>query len=264
LLPPWPAWTAPAALFSAFAIAIVGGLVVELIGHAFGASLRHPTPAVNIAATIVQDASFVAAALLFAARGGPVVPAQFGLRRTPLRPAVGWVLGGYAVFFLLSAIWAALVNSHERDQLPSNLGVHSSTAALVGVCVLVTVIAPIAEELLFRGYIFTALRTWRGPWVAGVLTGLVFGGIHAVGTPVVFLAPLALLGFLLCVLRWKTGSLLPCLAVHALNNAVAFGVGEVHWNGWQTLLLIAGAIAAVLLATWPFLGSRDRPQVSWA
>jgi membrane protease YdiL (CAAX protease family) len=259
-LPPWPAWTAVAALFTAFAIAIVGGLVVAIVGHAFGSSLQHPTPAVNIAATIVQDVSFVVAALLFAHQAGRLVPAQFGVRRTPLRPALRWVAGAYVAFFVASGVWAALVHTHERDQLPKDLGVHQSTVALVAVCVLVTVIAPIAEEFLFRGYIFTALRTWRGPWPAAVLTGLVFGAIHVASAPVVFLAPLALLGFLLCVVRWKTASLLPCFAIHALNNAIAFAVGEAHWNAWQTLLLIVGAVTVVLLATVPFLGAPSRPS----
>jgi membrane protease YdiL (CAAX protease family) len=263
-LPPWPPWSAAIVLFASFAIAVVGGLVVTLVGHAFGGSLEHPPPAVNIAATVVQDVSFVTAALLLAHRFGPLVPAQFGLRRTPLRPAIRWVLGSWLAFFALSGVWAALVNTHERDQLPKDLGVETSTVALVAVCVLVTVIAPLAEEFLFRGYMFTALRRWRGPWVAAALTGLVFGAIHVASAPVVFLAPLALLGFLLCVVRWKTRSLLPCFAIHALNNSIAFAVGEAHWNAWQTLLLIAGAVGAVLLATLPFLGPRGRPRDAWA
>ncbi len=261
-MPPWPAWSAPSAFLAAFAIAIVGGLVVAIVGGIFGASLQHPTPAVNIAATIVQDAAFVLAPLLFAWHFGSVLPAQFGLRRTPLWPALGWMALTLLAFYVLSGVWASVVHINERDQLPDDLGVHSSTVALVAVCVLVTVIAPIAEEFLFRGYIFTALRSWRGPWVAAVLTGLVFGGIHVASAPVVFLVPLALLGFLLCLLRWKTRSLLPCIAVHSLNNAIAFAVNEVHWTAGQTVLLIIGADLVVLLAALPFLrGSADRDVV---
>jgi uncharacterized protein len=253
-LPSWPAWSAPAAILAAFLMAIMGGVVVAIAGGLLGASLDHPTPAVNIAATIVQDGAFIATALLFADRFGGLVPAQLGLRRTPLRPALGWSALTVLGFFVASGVWAALVSIEQKDQLPQDLGVHRSTVALVAVCVLVTVIAPIAEELLFRGYVFGALRTWRGPWVAAVLTGIVFGAIHVASAPVVFLVPLGVLGFLLCLLRWRTGSLLPCIAVHAFNNAIAFGVNEASWSTGAVIALIVGAIATTMLLLWPFLG----------
>lgn len=253
-LPSWPAWSAPAAILGAFLMALMGGVAVLIVGWLLGASLDHPTPAINIAETIVQDGAFVATALLFADRFGGLVPAQLGLRRVRLRPALGWSALTLLGFFIASGVWAALVNIQQKDQLPQDLGVHQSTVALVAVCVLVTVIAPIAEELLFRGYVFGALRIWRGPWVAAVLTGIVFGAIHVASAPVVFLVPLGVLGFLLCLLRWRTGSLLPCIAVHAFNNAIAFGVNEASWGTGAVVALIVGATATTMLVLWPFLG----------
>ncbi len=251
--PGWAPWTAPLALLTALAFALMGVVVVGVVGSAFGGSFDDPTPAANIAATVLQDVAFVAAALLLAARAGRVLPAQFGLRPARLWAAVGWAALAMLVFYVFTGAWAALIDPGERDALPESFGVHKSTAALVAVCIVVTVIAPIAEELFFRGFFFMALRNWRGPWLAAVLTGIVFGGIHAGSTPLVFLVPLAVLGFLLCLLRWKTGSLLPCMAVHAFNNAIAFGVGELEWGAGPVLLLIGGAVSAVLLATVPFV-----------
>jgi membrane protease YdiL (CAAX protease family) len=114
---------------------------------------------------------------------------------------------------------------------------------MVAVAALVAVVAPMAEELFFRGYFFTALRNWRGLWPAAIITGLVFGAIHAGSSPAGFLAPLALLGFLLCLLYERTGSLYPCIALHSLNNSVAFGVGQ-HW-GWQIAVLAAASLTAI-------------------
>ncbi len=88
---------------------------------------------------------------------------------------------------------------------------------------LTCVVAPIGEEFLFRGYIFTALRNWRGPWTGAVVTGLLFGLVHAGSAPLLDLVPLAALGFGLCLLYRRTGSLYPCIVVHSLNNSVAFG-----------------------------------------
>ena len=142
------------------------------------------------------------------------------------RRSAGW-RSRYVAYVALGQLWAQLVDTTRSDKLPDSLGVDESTAALVAVCVLVTVIAPIAEELFFRGYFFGALRNWRGPWPAALLTGRrVRRHPRRLGADAVFLVPLAILGFMLCIVRWRTGSLLPCIALHAINNALAFGVTE--------------------------------------
>lgn len=254
--PAWAPWTAIVALLAAFAMAFMGAILIAIVSTAFGGDVDDPGPAVNIAATLLQDAAFIGAALLFARRAGRILPTQFGMRTTPLWAAVGWTALALVGFYVLSALWVALTGTDETSELPSEFGVEQSTAAFVAVCILVTVVAPVAEEVFFRGYFYGALRNWRGPWLAAVLTGLVFGGIHAGSTPVVFLVPLAILGLFLCLLRERTGSLLPCMAAHALNNAIAFGVAEADWDAWQVILLIVGANAAILLGSLPFLRKR--------
>jgi uncharacterized protein len=122
------------------------------------------------------------------------------------------------------------------------------------------VIAPIAEEFFFRGYFFGALRSWKGVWPAAILTGLVFGAIHVGSAPVPFLVPLAVFGFILCLLYWRTGSLYPCIALHALNNSLAFGVSQ-HW-GWQIPILMVGALTIIGSIILPLGGVRRRPRLA--
>ena len=81
----------------------------------------------------------------------------------------------------------------------------------------------VGEELLFRGYIFRALRNWRGFAPAAIITGLIFGAVHIGSSPIGYALPLAAFGFGLCLLYQWTGSLYPCIALHALNNAFALG-----------------------------------------
>lgn len=254
----WSPWSAPLALLAALAFAIFGAVAIGVIGAIFGASLSRPPPAVNIVATVVQDGAFVGAAILFAGRAGAVLPAQLGFVRTRVGRALGTMALAYAGYWVLSAIWAAIFNAAKtKDTLPTSLGVNESTVALVAVCVLVTTIAPIAEETFFRGFFFRALSNWRGPWPAAVLTGIVFGAIHAGSAPAVFLVPLGVFGFALCLVRWRTGSLLPCIALHALNNGLAFGVSQ-HWTAGQTLLLMAGAVSVTMLVCEPLLAWRPQ------
>jgi uncharacterized protein len=112
----------------------------------------------------------------------------------------------------------------------------------------------VAEEFFFRGFFFTSLRAWKGVWPAAIITGLVFGAIHVGSAEAVFLLPLAFFGFALCVVYHRTGSLYPCIALHCVNNSLAFGVSQ-NW-GWETVVLLVTALslislgALVVRATW--------------
>ena len=243
----WRPWTAPLALVGGIVLAAVGGLVVDLPALAFGVNLTssHTPPGLVILDTVVQDVAFVLAAVYCARLGGRVVRSwQFGLRR----PGVGWkssvglIVLLLVVFVVLSVIWSELVNP-TKEKLLEQLGSHEGTLMLLASAGLTCVIAPIAEELLFRGYIFTALRNWRGTLPAAIITGLLFGGVHAGSAPVLDLIPLAALGFGLCLLYRATGSIYPCIVTHSLNNSVAFASLE-EW-GWQTPVLMVAALLGV-------------------
>ncbi len=239
--PRWKPWTAFLALVAGFGGAIVGALVIGLIAAAFGASLSDPPPAVAIVGTIFQDVCLVGAALFFARLAARPTPSQFGLRGVRLWPALGWAAAAYATFYAFTAAWVAVLGSNPGDEnLPKELGADKSTVALVAVALLVAVVAPLAEEFFFRGYFYGALRNWNR-WGAALVTGLVFGAIHAGSAQWEFLLPLAFFGFALCWLRERTGSLYPGIALHCANNSIAFGVTQ-HW-GWEIAVLFAGALA---------------------
>jgi CAAX protease family protein len=244
--PRWKPWMAWVGLIAAFGGALMGALLVGVIGAAAGASLDDPTPAVNISATIVQDLSFIGAAILFASIAGRPLPEQFGLRRTRLWPAIGWMAVAFFGFYVFTLIWVSILGVDTDDsKLPDELGVKDSTFALLAVAFLVSVVAPIAEEFFFRGFFFTALRSWKGLWPAAILTGVVFGAIHLGSAEAAFLLPLAFFGFCLCLLYHRTGSLYPCIALHCVNNSLAFGVSQ-DW-GWETAVLCVTALSLIAL-----------------
>ncbi|MCW3034642.1 MAG: Abortive infection protein, partial [Solirubrobacterales bacterium] len=251
---PWSAWTAPLALAAGVLLAAVAALVVDLPALALGVRVTssHTPAGLVIADTFVQDIAFILAAVYCAKLGGRVVRSwQLGLRP----PGQGWlwaglmVLGLIVAFIALDAIWAELFHP-TKEKLLETLGTKESKSLLVLSAALTCVVAPIAEEVLFRGYMFTALRNWRGTLTAALIVGLLFGGVHATSAPAADLVPLAALGFGLCLLYRYTGSLYPAIAAHALNNSIAFASLE-GWNAAQGLLLIVCAlagIAAVVLA----------------
>ena len=245
--PAWKPWTAWVGLVAAFAGALMAALAIGAVAAVAGTDFSNPTPAVNIIATMAQDVCLVIAAVLFAGLAGRPRPVDFGLRPTPPWRALGYMAAAFVAFYVFTAVWVAIVGGNPNDEkLPKELGADESTVALLAVAFLVSVVAPMAEEFFFRGFFFQALRNWRGMWPAAVITGLVFGGIHAGSADAEFLPPLAFFGFALCLLRVRTGSLYPCIVLHCANNSLAFGV-SVNW-GWQIPVLFLVSLTLIALA----------------
>ena len=234
-------------LLTGLGVTIVLGLFVFVVAAAFGAD--GDSPGVGIGLTLVQNVALVGAALFFASLGrGRASGADFGLRRAPFWSSVGLLVAVWVGFLVLSAIWAAAFSLDQQQDLPESLGAGGPLFNVLAVVVLITVVAPVGEELFFRGFFFGALRNWRGPWPAALITGLVFGGVHVGSSPVGYLVPLMIFGVGLCLLYEWTGSLYPAIALHALNNSIALGA-NLKWD-WQIPAMMVGSTAAALLCAW--------------
>jgi membrane protease YdiL (CAAX protease family) len=240
--PPFP-WYAP--FLTGIAIYLGLGILVAVVGVAAGWDSGDIPDRFVLFATLLQDLALMGGAYLIARATSKQPVWDLGLRRIGVGKPLLQAFAAFAAFFVFLLLWQAVLDVSQKDDLAQELGARDSTLNLVLVAVLVGIVAPIAEELFFRGFLFGALRGAIG-WVAGaVVTGLVFGLIHAGGTDAVFLVPLGVLGFLLCVLYRRTGSLLPGMGVHAFNNALALAA-TLHWAAWQGLIAVVAAPAIVI------------------
>jgi membrane protease YdiL (CAAX protease family) len=79
-------------------------------------------------------------------------------------------------------------------------------------------IAPFCEEIFFRGFLFAGLLRGMTVLWAMLLSTALFTIVHTdLGSAV----PLFAIGLMLAVIRWRTGSIWPGMALHMLNNAIA-------------------------------------------
>lgn len=85
--------------------------------------------------------------------------------------------------------------------------------------VALVIVPPIAEELLFRGYLFGRLREQLGFWFTTIVVSITFGIVHLqwnVGIDV------AVLSVFLCYLRERTGSIWASMVLHGIKNGLAY------------------------------------------
>jgi len=197
-------------------------------------------------ALIVLTLATVGVVILFASRRGKPRAADFGLRRPPLARATGLVIGVLGATLVVSAVWAVSLGiDKDAPDVTDRLAATSGTLNALLVLVLVAIATPLAEEFLFRGYFFRALRNWRGFWPAAVTSSVVFAAFHLGWAPWIFVVPAGLFGLGSCLLYRWTGSLYPSLAMHALLNSIGFAPA-MGWT-WQLPLAIGFSVATTIM-----------------
>lgn len=141
----------------------------------------------------------------------------FALRRPrSWRRAAGIAVGVFVLVYALGAALAPLHPEKAQGIVPKHwIGGH--TGAFVFSAIAVVVIAPVAEELMFRGLGFWLVRPF-GEWPAIVLVGIAFGVAHGLYAGFLLLAPF---GAGLAFLRSRTGSVYPGMILHGIFNLVA-------------------------------------------
>jgi membrane protease YdiL (CAAX protease family) len=146
---------------------------------------------------------------------------QMGLTSNALAERVRQgVLAGIFVIVVSALIEQALSSvGVKQTQAEMFAGIKSATPGqFVGVLLAVAVIAPVCEEIFFRGYVFTAVaRQHSVPWAFGissVLFALAHLNLQALG-------PILVIGVTFSFIYWRTGSLVPSMVAHAMNNALA-------------------------------------------
>ena len=203
-------------------------LVVSLMSLvAYGARVSGDRPPKDVA---FRWESSIGAALQYGILLGIVLALTWGLdRRTflALRPPKSWWrAAGIAalvifVVFVVTAIVAQFGNADEDQGLIPESFDSSRAAQFAAYATVVVLVAPVVEELMFRGVGFALLEP-LGQTPAILLTGLAFALVHGL---VIGFAVIASFAVGLGYLRGRTASIYPCIVLHASFNAFGLAVG---------------------------------------
>lgn len=160
---------------------------------------------------VVFASAVVATGLAVAPLGRSALSA-LALRPVGWRPLVFGALGTLAVSVVVSQIGI------EPQGIKDAMKVALAPGRLAMSLLLLGIVAPLAEELVFRGLLYGWVEGRWGGRPALIVSSLAFAAAHYEPAHILLVLPL---GFLFGWLRWHTGSLVPSLVAHAANNSFA-------------------------------------------
>lgn len=207
---------------------VAGVLAAFFVGMGVAALFKHAEKSAVVKIEQVMPGSFifvlfvVGIAGFLKYRGLRLIP-LFGLDRlTPLRTA-GWALALLFAAFVLAGLANAvsvLALRGQAEQQPlvqlfRDVAQGHDYAAMAQIFLAGVVLAPICEEVIFRGFFYAVGKRYLGPLGSGLATALLFAAFHLSLTA---LAGLFVLALCLTLAYERTGSLAVPIGMHALYN----------------------------------------------
>jgi membrane protease YdiL (CAAX protease family) len=197
--------------------------VLTLTALSYGSRLSGEDPPEDLAyrwsssiAAVVQY-GLMLGILLLIARGLPLREA-FGLRRPPSWPrALGYAAIALIAIWIASAAMAPFLDANEEQGFVPDEWDSGRAGAFAAFFLSVAVVAPIVEELTYRGLGFFLLTPY-GTVSAVVVTGVLFGVAHGL---LVALPILVIFGLAVGWLRAKSESVYPSMILHGTFNGAA-------------------------------------------
>jgi membrane protease YdiL (CAAX protease family) len=210
---------------------VVGGLIASGIPFLILAEIvagdetveDDPTAwAIVLGANFAVQALFIGSAWWFGPRKYHLDWGALGLRR-PQRGGVLLVIGLVIAAFGLVMAWGIfleLIGIHPDTDLPEQT--YEDWRPIAALVILSVMLAPIGEEIFFRGFVFGSLWGRWGVALAAVASGLLFSLSH-VGNPgyAPVLPSIVAIGVLFALAYVYTGSLVHSIATHLVFNTIS-------------------------------------------
>jgi uncharacterized protein len=213
---PYSNW-GPALAVGGVLIALGTGIVLGIPAAVIGQEDGELTTFGNVGVQLATALGFLLVPMAIAAQRGAAGLGEI-LRRLGVhsfRPsAFKWMAATVGAYLLFAILYASLIVEPKQEDIAEGFG------ALPVQILLIVFLASISEEICFRGMLFGGLRERFSRIPAALLAGLVFGALHAL-TGITAVPPLIAFGFVLCLLYERTGSIVPGILLHMLNNSVA-------------------------------------------
>jgi membrane protease YdiL (CAAX protease family) len=125
----------------------------------------------------------------------------------------------WPILVLISLVSKAIFFEFSEQDIVKGLRRLNNSTELISVFIMIVIIAPIIEEILFRGLIYRVFKGILGPFFAAVLSSVLFSFVHLnlLSFPYLFI-----FGIILCVYYEKENTIIIPILIHSIFNLIMF------------------------------------------
>lgn len=176
---------------------------------------------------VFQWLMFLLPLIIFTARKYKLKWQHFGFVRVGILKTLGLVIGSYFLYIGITLI-ISLISIYNNIKIPG-YQIQESVLPLFGTDILglivagiaIVLLAPLIEEILFRGFLLRTLSNKIGVIWGSIVSALVFALLHV---PWQSIIPIFILGLILNSIVIRSKSLWPAIGFHILNNSITFTI----------------------------------------
>jgi membrane protease YdiL (CAAX protease family) len=167
---------------------------------------------------IIQNLIFISAILIFKKQDKLIE--CLGINRFNILKSAKYIISGFlfyfSITFLITYFNLNIPGFGEQQDYLQYFG--KDKYSIIISVISVAIVAPIIEELFFRGFIFNSLQKVYSQNTTNLIASLIFACIHLQFNVII---PLFILGYIIGYIRIKTNSVIPCIIFHIINNSLA-------------------------------------------
>jgi membrane protease YdiL (CAAX protease family) len=146
--------------------------------------------------------------------------ARLGLRPFPALRGMAWVIGGLLAVLAINIVWEGIRQQLGWPRQPDFLPLFGEgIGGLLLALFLGGVVAPVTEEVFFRGYLYAGARHVWGVAGGAIVSSAIFAVVHVIPGA---LPPIFLMALVFVLIYERTRSIWPCIILHGVVNALAF------------------------------------------
>lgn len=178
---------------------------------------------------------------------------EIQLNKCPVKSVLAAGLFGIGFGVVLGALISIIPFSESmQNSFTDSYSALSAGNAVISI-ISVAILAPIVEEVFFRGLIYTRLKSGMNKITAAVISSLLFGVMHG---EIIWMLIGFMSGLALVWIFEKTRSLLGCITVHIANNTLSqLEAGITEISDWASYTIL-GIAVILLIGTIIYFGSR--------
>lgn len=139
-------------------------------------------------------------------------------RQAILYAIIGWFVSFWLYYLMDNVLGYIGIRMFWNE---SNFFGYDSIPGFIIIAIVAVIVSPIAEEIIYRGYMLPALLTKFKPAMAITLSGLIFASVH-IGIGLGLAIYIFMGALILAYLYFKFENIYSCILMHILNNLVAF------------------------------------------